>query len=103
MKLCIKKLKYSRLSDMRTEVLYETASARAAGYAVIRFDLPDEEKSLANLKRVLRSMKKRGAVDFFIEREGFSEISTEARFLTNVCPECESAAKSEAEFVFVKI
>ena len=103
MKLCIKKLKYSGSRDMRTEVLYENAAARAAGYSVIRYDLPEESQTSNVLTKILRAEKKQGKIEFFIGRDAFLEDSTAARFLLNVCPECLEASESDERYLFVKL
>ena len=109
MRLITKQLNYSKLSEMKTEVLFEVASARAAGYAVVRFDVPrdDEpkciERSLAFLARILRAMKKRGAIQFFVTEDGFMRSTTEARFLLNMYPEVEEATSGSEASIFVKL
>ena len=105
MKLCTVKLKYEKLRDMTTEVFFEVAGARACGYSVIRFDTPEGagERAVSTLARILRGMKRRGAVQFFVGKDGFEKQSTEARFLLNVCPECEEASGVACNYLFVKI
>lgn len=110
MRLCILEIEYEHLRDMTTEVFFKVASARASGFSVIRFDItnPNETvkiKSVNFLTRILRGMKKRGAVQFFVTEDGFSRSSTEAQYLFNVFPEVEAAldVPPERKFVFVRI
>lgn len=110
MKLCIYEIEYERLRDMTTEVFFKVASARASGFSVIRFDIKNQNeavkiKTVNFLTRILRGMKKRSAVQFFVTEEGFARSSTEAQYLLNVFPEVEAAldVPSEQKTVFVRI
>ncbi len=110
MRLCIMEVEYERLRDMTTEILYKVASARAGGKSVIRFDIKNEDEQkgicvLNTLARILRGMKKRFAIQFFVTKEGFLRSSTEAQYILNVFPEVADAlpADKNAKYIFVKI
>ena len=109
MSLYIKQLKYTKPAQMNTEVLFEIAGARAEGCPLIRLDLPfseegeEAEKSLRTLVRILKGMKKRGAVQFFIGKDDVLRSTTEARYLMNVFPEAENEIPTESNYVFVKL
>ncbi len=109
MRLTIKQLKYGKLKEMNTEVLFELASARAGGFSVVRLDVPPaeddkiKERELSFLARILRAMKKRSAIQFFVTEEGLSRSTTEAKYLLNVFPEVEDAIPEGDGYIFVKL
>ncbi len=96
---------------MMTEIFFKVASARASGFSVVRFDIKkcdDEQAELRALKflaRILRGMKKRGAVQFFVMKDGFLRSSTEAQYILNVYPEVADAIPEDegTKYIFVKI
>ncbi len=104
-------IEYEKLRDMTTEVFYKIASARANNCSVVRLDISKKDseqtstRCLNFLARILRGMKKRSAIQFFVTKEGFARSSTEAQFILNVFPEVKDAipdAESE-QYIFVKI
>ena len=109
MSLYIKQLKYTKSAQMNTEVLFEIAGARADGCSVVRLDLPFSEecgvseKASLTLKRIIRSIKKRGTVQFFVSKDDILHSTTEARYLMNVFPEVENNIPSSGFFVFIKL
>ena len=106
MNFCTEKIEYDKLKDVTTEILFKVASARAAGNNVIRFDIDSKSaKPLNALVRVLRGMKKRGAIQLFITQDGFKSGSTEAQYILNVHPElsCELPTFDDGAFVVVKL
>lgn len=100
-------IKYEKLRDLTTEVLFHVADARVSGFPAIRFDVSLEngkygaERTVKYLARILRGMKKRGAIQFFVTEEGFSRSSTEAKYLLNVLPETEHDLPDAEKFSFV--
>ncbi len=105
------KTEYTRLKDMTTEIFFKVASARASGFSVVRFDINKNEdektelRALNFLARILRGMKKRGAVQFFVMKEGFLHSTTEAQYILNVYPEVGEAIPEDKDlkYIFVKI
>ncbi len=110
MRLCTEVIEYEKLKDMTTEVLFKVANARAADMSVIRFDIKSAEQQKTGricgfLSRILRSMKKRGAIQFFVTKDGLARSTTEAQYILNVFPEVSASIPTDAdcEFVFVRI
>ncbi|MBR2465665.1 MAG: hypothetical protein IKB38_01880 [Clostridia bacterium] len=110
MRLCSEIIEYEKLKDINTEVLFKVASARAAGISVVRFDIKSEDRQRAGricgfLSRVLRSMKKRGAIQFFVTKDGLARSTTEAQYILNVFPEVAASIPTDdgCEFIFVRI
>lgn len=109
MRLCTEIIEYKKLKDITTEVLFKVASARASNVSVIRFDIKksdrESERVYSFLSRVLRGMKKRGSIQFFVTKEGFSRSATEAQYILNVFPEVSESIPNDAEcdFIFVRI
>ena len=111
MRLCIIEIEYEKLKDMTTEVFFKIASARASGFSVARVDIKKKEndklapRKLNFLARILRGMKKRGAIQFFVMPEAFERSATEAQYLSNVFPEVVDAIPSgeDDKYIFVRI
>ena len=104
-------IKYEKLKDLTTEVLFHVADARASGFLALRFDISlalgkdKAERTVKYIARILRGMKKRGAIQFFVTEEGFLRSSTEAKYLLNVMPQIEHdlPESKDYSFVFVKL
>ncbi len=110
MKVYETSLKYERLKDLTTEVLFHVASARARGFTIIKFDIPPKEderlteRIIKFITRILRGMKKRADVQFFVTQDGYMHSTTEASLLLNIYPESEYfLQKAEETCVYVKI
>lgn len=110
MSIYIKNIKYEKPIQMNTEVLFEIASARAGQFKVIRFDIDLDtenpartQKRLNTLARILRGVKKRNAIQFFVTKEGFEKSTTESKYLLNVHSEVEDCIPTDRGYIFVKI
>ncbi len=98
-------LKSENNASLINEILFETASARASGTEVVRFNLYSEdgaalEKFSLHIKKNLRKIKQRGIIQFFATASSFSGNSTEAKFLQNKYPELFRELPSEEESLF---
>lgn len=110
MSIYVKKIKYEKLKHINTEVLFELATARAGKFNIVRFDVEksgeepkNTQKTLSNLERILKSAKKRSAIQFFVTEDGVKESTTEAKYLFNVYPEAEESIPTDVSFIFVKL
>ena len=76
-------------AELNTEMRFIFASARVDGEELVRLDLPlgENERETARITtcviKVLRTLKKEGVIQFYVNREGFLANSTEAIFLLN--------------------
>lgn len=111
MRLSNIEIEYDRLRDMTTEVFFKVASARASGISVVRFDIKEkgneglENKALNFLMKILKGMRRRSAIQFFVTKDGFLKSSTEAQYVLNVFPEVGDDIPQDegAKFVFVRL
>ena len=89
MKICEHSLKGTNQSEISTELKFLLASARYDGVELLRFsydvgDVEKETKRIYNvILRVLRSVRAKGLIEFFVLPEDFGEEKTEAMFLLN--------------------
>lgn len=112
MKICSYNLCGSNQSEISTEIKFLLASARFDGVELLRFvyetnETDREAKRLYNITlKVLRSLRARKSIQFFVLPESFAESTTEAEFLLNKYPEHFAAPpalkENESEF-YVKI
>lgn len=112
MKICSYNLCGSNQSEISTEIKFLLASARFDGVELMRFvyetnETDREAKRLYNITlKVLRSLRAKKSIQFFVLPEGFAESTTEAEFLLNKYPEHFAAPpvlkENESEF-YVKI
>lgn len=102
----------SRLyASIRTEIMYEIASAHVAGIELLRINIKKDEqgvlhkRAMTSLIRCLKSMKSAGTIQFFATAESFEQGSTEAQFLINKYPETFTTLPKESEtecFVYIR-
>ena len=71
--------------DINNEIRFLVASARVDGKALVRFSFSEQnpEKQKQSAIRVLRSLKREDAIEFFVLGEDLDADSTEAVFLIN--------------------
>ena len=93
MKICSYILKGTNQNEISTEIKFLLASARFDGVELMRFiyetnEAEGEAKKLHNIViKVLRSLRSRKNIQFFVLPDGFAESTTEAEFLLNKYPE----------------
>ena len=103
-------LKSTSADKLKTEIMYEVASAHIAGIELLRFniDKSDEgqyKKSFSATLRILKAMKADGVIQFFATPSSIEALSTEAQFLFNKYPEYFSEVPTETEersFIYVR-
>lgn len=110
MDCAIVKLKSSAPADIKTEILYEIASARVSGIGLIKINFEDcaeaQEKVIAAATRILKSAKSNALIQFFATRASFDLGNTEAQFLINKYPKLFVDVReqdSEEEYIYIKI
>jgi hypothetical protein len=96
-------------SELNTEMRFLFASAKVDGVELLKLDLPHTELDKENARinscviKILRSMKKEGIIEFYVNREGFSVNSTEAIFLQNKYSNCIETNVTETASIYVKM
>ena len=92
--------------DFDTEIKYNIASAKVNSADLIRLSIEKRESDRENdrlaccILKVLRSMRKEGTIQFFVNHLGFKNKTTESAYLLNKYPEI---ALEGTASVFVKI
>lgn len=100
MKICEYTLNGTNQNEISTEVKFLLASARFDGVELMRFvyeanDNDRERSRLYNVVvKVLRTLRARKNIQFFVLSEDFAEGTTEAEFLLNKYPEHFSMART---------
>jgi hypothetical protein len=85
------------------------ASARFDGEEMIRLDLPfgDDEKENGRISgsvmKVLRTLKKEGVIQFYVNKAGFQQSSTEASFLMNKYGSFIADGAQNPYYIYVKL
>ena len=75
--------------DFNTEIRYFIASAKADSAELVSFALRFSEDEVDNSRlsvcvtKILSSMKKQGAIQFYIKEDAFKEGKTEADYIQN--------------------
>ena len=103
-------VEYMKPNKLVTELRFDIATARAAGFRLVRLALSPSDASvrsrlLTAVTRKLSSMKKEGAIQFFATQKSFEEHATEATYLLNKYPElaCDPSLSegSDERVVFI--
>ncbi len=99
--------------NISTEIMFEIAAARADRTELLRINILNEEttddsykKLLSAMKKILKSMKADGRIQFFASEESFKAQTTEAVFLQNKYPDLFDLSKNLGGgkgFVYIKI
>ena len=92
----------SNQSIEETEILFSIASARAnhIDFLKLILDLEQGEKIALNATKVLKSLKKQGRIELFINSDELSGDSTEAEYLRNKFPEiCDIRNEGELSLI----
>ena len=97
-------------SGIATEIMFETASARASEVELLHLLIHRSEgKNVTKLRsaaiRVLKEMKSRGTVQLFATDESFEKSTTEAKYLTNKYPQIpfDTSDNPDSVCIYVKI
>lgn len=76
-------------SELNTEMRFLFASAKVDGSEIVRIVLPTGENEKENERisgcviKLLRTLKKEKVIEFYVNKEGFLQNSTEAIYFTN--------------------
>ena len=81
-------LREKNYTALQTEILFNIASERAIGADLVRFDMPISEnkedvKAYSSALRIFKSIKKKGIIQLFVDREALESSTTEAEYLLN--------------------
>ena len=96
-------------SEINTEMRFLFASAKVDGQEIVRILIPHiddvKEKSRINgcIIKVLRTLKKEGIIQFYVNNEGFLANSTEASFLLNKYGEFISMESNDSDYIYIKL
>ena len=96
-------------SELNTEMRFLFAGAKVDGEELIRLDIPfgDDEKENGRLSgsviKVLRTLKKEGVIQFYVNKDGFAAGSTEASFILNKYRSFISDGVTNPAYVYVKL
>lgn len=96
-------------SELNTEMRFLFASARVDGEELVRLVIPLGENERENARingcaiKVLRTLKKEGAIEFYVNKEGFVANSTEASFLLNKYGDFIADGADNPAFIYVKL
>ena len=102
-------LKNTEVGQIKTEIMFELATERASGTELVRLNLPkpldmqSEKRINLAVRRLLRSMKERGAIQFFANPDNFESAGMESRFLLNKYTCVFENEELSDGFVFVKL
>ena len=95
----------STIAALETEIMFSVASARAQGIDFLKIDILGEKaagiKSASS--KLLRSLKKQGRIQLFVDVRELGGVSTEAQYLTNKYPEIPDLFANDTEAIIVKI
>lgn len=73
-------------SELYTELLFNIVSERASGVELVKFSIPASAESLkviSTVKRILKSLKNKGEIQFIADSESFATGSREGEFILN--------------------
>ena len=93
-------------SELNTRLLFDIATARNSGHALVKFvlDKAAGEKSHKALANALRALKKKGKITFFVSSLEFSEGGTETEYLFNKFPNIKKESQDDKAIAyFIKI
>lgn len=92
---------------LKTEIMYEVASAHIAGVELIRFNLDTSDeiqykRAFAATIKILKAMKSDGVIQFFATPALMEASSMEAQFLINKYSEYLANDTQATGFVYVR-
>ena len=101
-----------RADKMKTEIMYEVASAHAAGIELVRFNIAKGEedstyrRALSSATKILKDMKQSDTIRFFATHASLAQMNTEASFLINKYPDIFDTVPEETDeygFIYVRV
>ena len=107
MKISVHTIANFSQEQVRTEIRFCIASARAVGNDLVclKHNFKDESAGkLASLViKNLKAIKKEGKLDFFADKEAFDNLRAEASYLINKFPEVVDIVTEDGFLLFVKL
>lgn len=108
MKLSNLLLSGNTVLELDTEVRYGIATARADGAEVVCLEFlkkeseKETERIFSSLTKILRKLRREGALQFFVTNDGFNKNTTEAKYLLNKYSGVICTEKTGSIIVYVK-
>ncbi len=105
-------LKNKTVVNAATEIMFEVATKRAEGAQLIRLDVVRTESErefdrlIAGIGRVLKNMRTKRQIQFFVTPESFAEQTTETQFLLNKYSDYLEEGREPAEgttYFYIKL
>ena len=98
-------------SSIKTEIMYEIATARVGGAELLRVNVCHDDdayraKLMSALHKILKAMKGDGKIQLFATEASFEQHSMEAEFLLNKYPDLQDEDEQmdgACDYVYVKI
>ena len=94
-------------SDIKNEMLYIIASARASETELVKINVGDggelAKKNMRSVLRYLKEFKTIGKIQLFATKDSFVQSSVEAQYLLNKYREYVDTDFETDTFVFIKI
>ena len=96
-------------SELNTEMRFLFATAKIDGEELVRLVLPlcDDDKENGRISgsaiKVLRTLKKEGVIQFYVNRESFAASSMEASFLLNKYKDFIADGNNDPAYIFIKL
>ncbi len=90
--------------ELENEIAFCIASARAEGVEIVKFIFTeDRERLLPTAQKILRSLKRKGRVEFFELAEHLKSDTTEARFFRNKYTDFVNGCILEKRTLIIKL
>ena len=95
--------------DFDTEIRYNVASAKIASADLIKMVLPKRDSDRENerigycILKVLRTLKKEGIIQFFVNSSGFEKNTTQAQYLINIYQGLIDESSDSEFFTYIKL
>ena len=94
-------------SDIKNEILYIIASARASDTELVKITVGDggdvAKKNMRSALRFLKEFKTAGKIQLYATKDSFLQSSVEAQYLLNKYGEYVDHMTDPDTFVFIKI
>ena len=94
-------------SDIKNEILYIIASARASETELVKINIGDggetAKKNMRSVLRYLKEFKLVGKIQLYATKDSFVQLSVEAQYLLNKYREYVESDFEADTFVFIKI
>ena len=91
--------------ELETEIMFSVASARAQTIDFVKLELSDdgEQKIKVSAVKLLKTLKKQGRIQLYIDSQELRGSSTEAQYLANKYPDAFDAFNNGDKAIIIKI